>query len=37
VGANTLIVTTIGNVNEETIKNYIKEQAEESKREDTRR
>ena len=30
-------VTTIGNVNEETIKNYIKEQAEESKREDTRR
>ena len=28
-------VTTIGNINEETIKNYIREQAEESKIEDT--
>jgi len=30
-------VTTIGNVNEETIQKYIREQAEESKKEDTRK
>ena len=30
-------VTTIGNVNEETIKKYIREQAEETKKEDTRK
>ena len=35
--ARSYYVTTIVNVNEETIRNYIREQAEESKVEDTRR
>ena len=30
-------VTTIGNVNKETIKKYIREQEEETKKEDTRK